>query len=137
VCVCVCTRVVLQLFVCVYSLVCLCVCLFVCVILWMCAVVHVDFPPFSWTWRTTRVNASQWGNTALIRAARNGHTPCAQALIEAKADLNAKTNVSRGSLVDISSCSGLLWGQQANLWSVLLFLLFFCFLSVISVFKVI
>jgi hypothetical protein len=45
--------------------------------------------------------------------------------------------VSRGSLVDISSCSGLLWGQQANLWSVLLFLRVFCFLSVISVFKVI
>jgi hypothetical protein len=64
-------------------------------------------------------------STALILAACNGNTPGAQALIEAKADLNAKDNVSRGSLVDISSCSGLLWGQQANLSSVLLFLRFF------------
>ena len=46
-------------------------------------------------------------------------------------------DVSRGSLVDISSCSGLLWGQHANFSTVLLFLRFVFFLRVISVFKVI
>ncbi len=46
-------------------------------------------------------------------------------------------DVSRGSLVDISSCSGLLWGQQAYLSCVLLFLRFYRFVRVISVFKVI
>jgi hypothetical protein len=45
--------------------------------------------------------------------------------------------VSRGSLVQISSGSGLLWGQQANFSSVLLFLRFCRFRRVMSVFRVI
>jgi ankyrin repeat protein len=39
--------------------------------------------------------ALQWGFTALMRAATNGHTLVVEALVAANADVNARSHVSR------------------------------------------
>jgi len=49
-------------------------------------------------WALTRGRAPQYGSTPLHYAARNGHLKVAGALLEARADITAKNNVSEGEV---------------------------------------
>ncbi len=54
---------------------------------------------FQWCRYVFGQSDSQDGNTALIRAARKGHTDCARMLIDAGADKEAKDEVRCGSML--------------------------------------
>ena len=52
--------------------------------------------------QVTRVDVAQGGATPLFMAAQNGHEGCAKLLLEAKAAVDAATNVSGRSAATVA-----------------------------------